>query len=91
MPDRPAGGPDTGAVSDEPPHSDDGHLPSCGPDCTVGQVDPRLERALAEYDALLAGLSPEEEDDLLRRAWIDDDGGVHVRDLRMVAEAQPED
>jgi hypothetical protein len=63
---------------------DDSHLPSCPPDCRAGETDPALERALAQYDELLAGLSPEEEDRLLRRSWTDDDGSVHVRALRVV-------
>jgi hypothetical protein len=48
--------------------------------------DPLLHRVFAEYDALLAGLSPAEQDRILRHAWIDDDGHVHARRLRVAPE-----
>lgn len=80
--------------TDDPTHPGGGHLPSCGPDCRAGQeMDPYLAGVLTEYDRLLAGLPPEEQDAILRRAWIDPDGGVHVRTLRSVENtaAPPDD
>lgn len=67
------------------PPSVNQHLPTCGPDCRAGEpMDPFLARVLAETDELMVGLTASEGDTVLRNTWIDDDGGVHLRDLRAV-------
>ncbi|RBY87823.1 hypothetical protein [Blastococcus sp. TF02A-30] len=50
----------------------------------AGAADPFLARVLAEYEVLTAGLGDVERRRLLRHSWIDEDGGVHVRRLRVV-------
>jgi hypothetical protein len=78
---------DIPTIDHEPHPEGNGHLPSCGDDCRAGEpMDPFLARVFEQYDDLTQGLSPDESDRLMRRAWIDDDGTVHVRQLGIVAD-----